>query len=142
MNPTIHKVLAMLVASILFVAFSACTYVGADPGEADGDPTSAWIANPTDCICGLDDPRLVSRPAVVDYPRVLYATPEMKKMREKGIDPESPAGIQLRSQAVDRIRVAADAVRTRDGYCSVWKAIRHRDGRLVADVSAQVMALF
>jgi hypothetical protein len=129
----------LFVVAVFVVGLTTMTVLRA--GAIESETTPAWIANPGDCICGLDDPRLVSNPALVDYARVLNATPEMKKMRDKGIDPNSPAGIQLKSQATDRVRGAADKVRAQNGYCSVWKAIRHRDGRVVPDVTALVTTL-
>lgn len=109
---------ALLIVIAASIA-GAATLVILRAGATEADAGPAWIANPIDCICGLDDPRLVSNPAVVDYPRVLNATPEMKKMRDKGIDPASPAGIQLKSQATDRVRGAAEKVRAKNEYCSI-----------------------
>lgn len=106
-------------------------------GEAS-DVESAWIVDPTDNVCGLSDPRMLSRPARVDHPLLLAATPEMKRIANEGIDPNSPLGVMLRQQAVDRVLRAADHVRQRDGYCSVWKRIRHRDGRAIPDVTDPV----
>ena len=97
-----------------------------------------WIVDRADNICGLDDPKMLSQPARVDYELLLRATPEMKKVRDDKIDPNSSEGIQLRQAAVDRVRRACERVRTTAGYCSVWKEIRHGDGRIVADVTEQV----
>lgn len=117
-------------------------YVGAWPMFGAGEETSpAWIADPVDNICGLDDPRLLSNPALIDYPRVLDRTPEMQKMRDKHIDPTSPAGIQLRNAAMDRVRNASEKARIQGGYCSVWKRVSHKDGRVVPDLTAAVSAL-
>jgi hypothetical protein len=102
--------------------------------------TSTWICDRSDNICGLDDPRMLSKPCKVDYDALLKATPEMKKIANDKIDPNSSEGINLRQKAVDRIREKAEAVRTANGYCSVWKAIRHQDGRTIPDITDLVKA--
>jgi hypothetical protein len=100
---------------------------------------SGWICNRADNICGLDDARMLSNPAKVDYDRLMRATPEMKKVRAEGIDPDSVKGIQLRQAAVDRVRRACDAEQQARGHCSVWKAISHRDGRVIPDITDAVL---
>ena len=99
-----------------------------------------WIVREADNICGLREASQLSQPALVDYAVLLAATPEMQKLERDGTDPASPAGVQLRTQAVDRIAKAAEAVRQSEGYCSVWKVIRHKDGRSIDDVTAKVQA--
>ena len=101
---------------------------------------SGWVVKKTDNICGLDDARMLSNPAKVDYDRLLRATPEMKKIRNDGIDPNSSKGIQLRSAAVDRVRKACSSVQQSNGYCSVWKSVSHRDGRSIPDATSSVLA--
>lgn len=100
---------------------------------------TGWVVDKTDNICGLDDARMLSNPAKVDYDRLLRATPEMKKIRSDGIDPNSSKGIQLRTAAVDRVRKACNSVQQSNGYCSVWKSVSHRDGRSISDVTATVL---
>jgi hypothetical protein len=142
MKKTIWRLapLATMVMSIMVL--TTCVYVAAHESRAAWEEASSgWIADRADSICGLDDPRLLSNPARVDYPRVMRATPEMKKLHDNNIDPASPAGIQLKTQAVDRIRAAAETVRVQTGHCSVWKHISHKDGREVPELSAQVIAL-
>jgi hypothetical protein len=102
--------------------------------------TQTWICDRSDNICGLDDPRMLSKPCKVDYDALLKATPEMKKIANDKIDPNSSEGINLRQKAVDRIRDKAEAVRTANGYCSVWKTIRHQDGRNIPDITDLVKA--
>ena len=99
-----------------------------------------WIVDRADNICGLDDAKMLSKPAKVDYDALLKATAEMKKIRDDKIDPSSPEGIRLRQAAADRVRSAADKVRVAEGYCSIWKQIRHQDGRVIPDVTDQVKA--
>jgi hypothetical protein len=99
-----------------------------------------WICDRSDNICGLDDPRMLSKPCKVDYDALLKATPEMKKIVNDKIDPNSSEGINLRQKAVDRIRDKAEAVRTAQGYCSVWKTISHKDGRTIPDITDLVKA--
>jgi hypothetical protein len=102
---------------------------------------SGWVVNKTDNICGLDDARMLSHPAKVNYSRLLQATPEMKKIRNEGIDPSSAKGSQLRKAAVDRVRKACNTVSQSNGHCSVWKNVRHRDGRAVSDITSDVLRL-
>lgn len=100
----------------------------------------AWIAVKTDSLCGLDDPLLLSNPAMVNYTALVDVTPESKKLRDEGIDPRSAAGIQLLQRAADRVRDECETVRGTERHCSVWKRIRHRDGRDVPDLTALVTA--
>lgn len=117
----------------------------ADPGERPGVPSTVdvqqtWICDRADSICGLDDPKMLSKPAKLDYDAVLKATPEMKKIVTDKIDPNSSEGINLRTRAVDRVREKAEAVRAAQGYCSVWKSISHKDGRTIPDITDLVKA--
>ncbi len=114
------------------VATSLATYVS--------ELTQTWICDRSDNICGLDDARMLSKPCKVDYEALLKATPEMKKIVNDKIDPNSSEGINLRQKAVDRIRDKAEAVRVAQGYCSVWKAISHKDGRTIPDITDLVKA--
>jgi hypothetical protein len=107
---------------------------------APREAAATWICDRADNICGLDDARMLSKPAKVDYDALLKATAEMKKMRDDKIDPNSSEGIQLRQRAVDRIRDKADSVRQAQGYCSVWKTISHKDGRTIPDITDLVKA--
>ena len=108
--------------------------------RAGAEPSTGWIVDRSDNICGLDDPKMLSKPAKVDYDAVLRATPEMKKIKDDKIDPNSPEGIQLRQAAASRVQKAAEKVRSTNGYCSVWKTIRHQDGRAIPDVTDAVKA--
>lgn len=119
-----------------FVSGGARAFAGLEKTELQ----QTWICDRSDNICGLDDPRMLSKPAKVDYDALLKATPEMKKIHDDKIDPNSSEGIQLRQRAVDRIRDKADAVRQAQGYCSVWKAIRHQDARTIPDITDLVKA--
>jgi len=97
-----------------------------------------WIAERTESICGLDDPKTLSNPAKVDYDALLKATPEYKKMKDEKIDPNSAEGIQLRQKGCERVRDACEKLRAAKGYCSVWKLVRHSDGRAVPDITDAV----
>lgn len=101
-----------------------------------------WIADEDDNVCGLSDLRALSDPAKVDYDRLWDATPEIKKLKRDGIDPDSAAGIQLREEATDRIHEACKEIMEDDGHCSVWKKIRHRDGRSIEDITDDVEKKF
>lgn len=135
---------------IRFLALTAALlWLGAAPAHSDQGvrraPTAVetgtgWIVDRADNICGLDDPKMLSKPAKVDYDALLKATPEMKKIKDDKIDPSSPQGIQLRQAAATRVQTAAEKVRTANGYCSVWKTVRHQDGRAVPDITDLVKA--
>ncbi len=109
----------------------------AQPGNEAG---TGWIVDRADNICGLDDPKMLSKPAKVDYDALLRATAEMKKIKDDKIDPNSPQGIQLRQAAATRVQTAAEKVRVANGHCSVWKTIRHQDGRAIPDITDAVKA--
>lgn len=110
------------------------------PVTADTPPAAGWVVDRADNICGLDDAKMLSKPAKVDYDALLKATPQWKKIRDNKIDPNSPEGIQLRQEAANKVRDACDKIRAQDGYCSVWKTIRHTDGRAVTDITDLVKA--
>jgi hypothetical protein len=101
-----------------------------------------WTGKTEDNICGLRDLTQVSNPVVIDFQACLDATPEMKKIKSEKIDPKSPEGIRLVTEATNRVTQACEAVQRANGYCSVWKSIRHKDGRAVTDISSQVTAQF
>lgn len=101
-----------------------------------------WIVRTADNVCGLRDANQLTRPGLIDFEACLAATPEMKKIVSQGIDPKSAEGIQLRNAAVTRVTNAAEAVRASGGYCSVWKEVRHKDGRAIDDLSSQVIGQF
>ena len=101
-----------------------------------------WILKTSDNICGLKEANQLTHPALIDYETCLQATPEMRRIKDQGIDPKSAEGIQLRSAAMNRLTDACERVRVAQGHCSVWKEIRHKDGRAIPDLSSQVMALF
>ncbi len=100
--------------------------------------TEKWVADPDDNICGISDLKKVSNPAKVDYDGLWDATPQIKKMREKKIDPESTEGKALRSQAKTLITKTCELVRAAKGHCGIWKTIKNEDGRKVPDVTDDV----
>jgi hypothetical protein len=102
---------------------------------------AGWVVDRADNICGLEDAKTLSKPAKVDYDALLKATPQYKKIKDNKIDPNSPEGIQLRQEAANKVRDACDKIRQQNGYCSVWKTIKHTDGRAVADITDLVKAL-
>lgn len=109
----------------------------ADAARDDGRGT-AYVVERSDNICGLDTPRQLTRPARVDYDALLAITPEIREMRSSGIDPESPRGIQLRTDAAGRVRRACERVRSHHSFCSVWKHIVRRDGKSIPDATPLV----
>ena len=114
----------------------------AEGGDAGAQALVAggWISNKSDNICGIDDLKKVSNPAQVDYPDLLAATPQMKRIKKDGIDPKSPQGKLLRQEASTLITKACETVRTAKGYCGIWKAISHSDHRKVPDATSAVKA--
>ena len=134
--------LALLAALALSATSAAWAQAGpglepASPGLADKD----WLVKQEDNICGLKSPDQLSNPAKVDYQELLDATPEMKKMRDDKIGRDTPEGIRLRTEAVNRVNAACEKIRVANGYCSVWKGIKRKDGQAVADITAKVKAV-
>jgi len=97
-----------------------------------------WVAEDEDNICGIKDLKKVSNPATVTYDDLWEATPQIKKMKEKKIDPESTEGKALRSQAKTLITKTCELVRSAKGYCGIWKTIKNEDGRKVPDATDDV----
>ena len=134
---------AARIAVFAVLAVTTVAARGTVPGSAavsTGEVVAGWIVDRADNICGLDDAKMLSKPAKVDYDALLKATPEFKKIKDDKIDPNSPQGIQLRQAGVTRVQTAAEKVRVAESYCSVWKTIRHSDGRVVADITEAVKA--
>jgi hypothetical protein len=100
-----------------------------------------WIVRQSDNICGLKNARQLSNPGKVDFSSLYDSTPEAKKIKRDGIDPNSPEGSQLRAAAYERIRKACEQVMTDRSLCSVWKSIRSRSGKAAQDVTETVRGL-
>lgn len=134
-------ILALVLCPVLLLPCLAGAARG-QGGALSADPTvvAGWIVDRSDNICGLDDAKMLSKPAKVDYDALLKATPQYKKIKDNKIDPNSPEGIQLRQEAANKVRDACDKIRQQEGYCSVWKTIKHSDGRAVADITDLVKA--
>jgi hypothetical protein len=133
----------LLASSVLLQTPPSCPGAPTVQVEAAAVPLGRdWIVRASDNVCGLRDANQLTRPARIDFDACLAATPEMKKMESQGIDPKSAEGIQLRSAAVTRLTQAAESTRSARGYCSVWKEIRHKDGRAVDDLTSQVIAQY
>lgn len=139
-RPFLASLFALAAVSGLCGAL-ACQGTGSFVLWTMDDPGPEWIAARSDSICGLDDPALLSAPALVAYDALLALTPEMRRIREEGIDERSALGIQLRQKAADRVRDACELVRLERAFCSIWRKIRHRDGRTVPDATADVAAI-
>jgi hypothetical protein len=101
-----------------------------------------WIAKSGDSICGLKEASQVSNPVIIDWQACLDATPEMKKAKSEKIDLSTPEGIKLVNEATNRVTTACETLRSANGYCSVWRAIKHKDGRAVTDISELVKTQF
>ena len=141
----LHLILSL--ASLIAPATESAAPAGpAANVVAESHPLSAfakanrdWIAKSTD-NCGLKEASQVSNPAVVDWQSLLEATPEVRKLRSEKIAEDSPEGIQLLTEASNRVTQACESLRASQGHCSVWKAIRHKDGRAVTDLTDLVKA--
>lgn len=103
----------------------------------DGRGTD-YVVTRNDNICGLDDPRQLTRPARVDHAKLIALTPQMQLMKREKINPNSARGIHLRTEAAKLVSGACEKVRGSKQYCSVWKKIRRRDGKKIADITALV----
>lgn len=136
------KTLCTPLCLLALLALPAPMLVSAAPaGVQVLDPQAkGWLVDKADNICGLDDSKMLSKPAKVDYDALLKATPQWKKIRDEKIDPNSPEGIQLRQEAVNKVRDACDKIRVQEGHCSVWKTVSHSDGRAVSDITDLVKA--
>jgi hypothetical protein len=103
----------------------------------DGRGTD-YILDNRDSICGLADPRQLTRPARVDHGKLIALTSPMQRMKREKINPASAKGIQLRTEAAKMVSRACEKVRNDKKYCSVWKKIRSRDGKKIADITTLV----
>ena len=127
----------------------ACSLSMSSATAQEAAGSAPWRAEAQDNICGVSNPRQVTNPAVVDYAKVLKATPEMQDLVARGIDPQSAEGQILRQRAVDHVGRVSSKVMRRNGHCSIWKTIKHRSGRnapeltheLVASISVSAVAM-
>jgi len=99
-----------------------------------------YIVSKSDNICGLDEPRQISKPAKVDYDALLEDTAEVRDIKRNGIDPNSSRGITLMTKARSRVLKACETARTEGSYDSIWKAITRRDKTAVPDATDAVKA--
>ena len=142
MQLTARNGIAALVAAA-FLAAAAPGIAGpapSAPSALEEALSTDWVARSQDNICGLRDARTLTHPAKVDYARLLAATPEMQRLKREGIDPASAEGIQLKQAAIDRVARASKTVMEESGHCSVWKRVRHKDGRAIPDITQSVLA--
>ena len=106
-------------------------------GDGRGTP---YILDRSDNICGLDEPRAISKPAKVDFTALLDATPEVRRLKRKRIRRDSAQGMQIMADARRRVLAVCQALCASEGHCSVWKKIRRRDRRAVPDLTAKAKA--
>ena len=123
-----------LAAALLFISGRALFFASG----AQTEDETVYIARRADNICGLNDPRKLSRPAVVAYSVLLNATPQVKRIKREKIDPDSAQGVVLMTRARALVLEKCVGVIRKHGYCSVWKAIRRRDGKPIPDITALV----
>lgn len=135
--------IALALASLLYPTLIADrTAPEAARSESATFSGKDWIGKAADNICGLRDLSQVSNPALVDFQACLDATQEMKKAKQDKIDLSTPDGIRLVSSATNRVTTACETVRVANGYCSVWKTIKHKDGRAITDITELVKAQY
>jgi hypothetical protein len=143
------KNLICCMAALLGLAISAAAQAPAQCGntscsaasERDDDGRGTpFKVKKEDNICGLDEPRQLTRPAKVDYDALIDETPEAKTIKAKKIDPSSAKGIELMTKARSRVLTACESVRSMNSHCSVWKAISRRDGKAITDITDLVKA--
>jgi hypothetical protein len=137
------QILLSLIAAAAFAAPSPAPVVALHPEcvEAicfDDGRGTPYVVTKSDNICGLDEPRQLTKPAVVDYQALLEATDEHKKLIKDKIDETSSEGITLMTKARARVLKACEAVRASQGHCSVWKVIKRRDKRSIDDITDEV----
>ena len=115
---------------------------GSPPGDVTTtDLTGAdWDVKSENSVCGVSTARQITNPAKVDYEKLMSATSEMKELEREGIKRDSARGQTLVIKARDKVRRASKAVMDEKGHCSVWKKIRHKKGRTVADITSSVEA--
>lgn len=130
--------LSLVLLSLVFGGVARSEPHTAAVGSALPAVEDKWVADEDDNICGIKDLKKISNPAKVDYDSLWDATPQIKKMKEKKIDPESTEGKALRSEAKTLVTKSCELVRSAKGYCGVWKTIKNEDGRTVPDITDDV----
>lgn len=136
------KALSLVLAALALFG-PAPVYGGAQVEAYRADvAVNGWSAKKADCICGISDAAKISNPAKVDYDTLLSATPQMKEMKRKRIDPQSREGRALKSKAKTLVARTCKSVQKTKGHCGVWKKISHKDKRKIADITADVEAAF
>ncbi len=132
--------LIFTVAVLLLAATGLATWPAEARAPADDGRGTPYVVDRSDNICGIDEPRAITNPAKVDYEALLSATPEVRELKRRGIDPESAEGIRLLTGARSRVLAACETVRAAEGHCSVWKKIKRRDKRSISDLTRKVKA--
>jgi len=132
--------LSLLLLTLVFGGVARSESRGSEGAARAVRGEDKWVADEDDNICGIKDLKKISNPAKVDYDALWEATPQIKKMKEKKIDPESTEGKALRSEAKTLVTKTCELVRSSGGYCGVWKTIKNEDGRTVPDITDDVKA--
>ena len=110
----------------------------ADTGLSDDGRGTPYKVDKIDNLCGLAEPRQLSKPAKVDYDVLLEATDEYREIRDKKIDLESARGVEVHNKAHSRIVAACERARTKLGHCSVWKTISRRNGKPIPNLTKSI----
>ena len=119
-----------------FITIAVLCFFGMDTSD-DGKGTP-FILDKKDNICGTDEPRAIQNPAKINYESVLNSTDEMRKIKQRKIDKDSAEGIRLLSLARRKILSACEKVQLAHGYDSMWRAVKRRDKRPIADLTDKV----
>ena len=107
--------------------------------DSAADSTHGWVADERDNIAGIHTLKRVTKPALVNYDELLAVTPQIQEIERKGVDPESAEGRALRRGARTLITKTCEIVRRAEGHCSIWKAIAHKDGRDIPNLTSAVL---
>ncbi len=135
------RITTFTAAAVLLASFCWGLTPASDPITLGDDGRGTpYVVEKTDNICGIDEPRAISNPAVIDYEAVLKVTEEVRKIRRQRIDPGSAKGIKLMTEARRKVLAACESVRADDMYCSIWKKIKRRDMTPVDEVTEKIKA--
>lgn len=112
-----------------------------EPSPGDDGRGTPYEVDKNDNICGLNEPRTLTRPAKVDYDALLASTSEVAEIKRRKIQKGSADWARLMADARRRVLEACIEARESSGHCSIWKKIARRDGGAIDDLTKDVKAL-